>query len=224
MHKGRSLALAAAAGGLAAAFVAAAGGLAPSATARPAQAAGQASTASTGGKTGTAAPRARGRAVRPGVIQFGAGLTSVPNTAACVKTLAVACYWPSQLQAAYDEGPLFKRGIEGKGQTIVIVDSFGSPTIASDLSVFDKQFKLPAPPSFTIIRPDRQRVPTWKAENSDMTGWGAETTLDVEWAHAIAPEASITLVETPVSETEGIQGFPQIVEAEDYVIKHHLGA
>ena len=43
-------------------------------------------------------------------------------------------------------------------------------------------------------------------------------------AHTIAPGANITLVETPVSETEGVTGFPQIVKAENYVIKHHLGA
>jgi subtilase family serine protease len=55
-----------------------------------------------------------------------------------------------------------------------------------------------------------------------MTGWGTETTLDVEYAHAIAPLASILLVETPVSETEGVQGFPQIVAAEDYVVRNKL--
>ena len=56
-----------------------------------------------------------------------------------------------------------------------------------------------------------------------MTGWGGETTLDVEYAHTIAPGANILLVETPVSETEGVTGFPQIVEAENYVLAHHLG-
>ena len=56
-----------------------------------------------------------------------------------------------------------------------------------------------------------------------MTGWGGETTLDVEYAHTIAPGANILLVETPVSETEGVTGFPQIVAAENYVLKHHLG-
>jgi subtilase family serine protease len=45
----------------------------------------------------------------------------------------------------------------------------------------------------------------------------------VEYAHTIAPGASILLVETPVSETEGVHGFPQIVKAEEYVIRHHLG-
>ena len=56
-----------------------------------------------------------------------------------------------------------------------------------------------------------------------MVGWAGETTLDVEWSHTIAPGANILLVETPVSETEGTAGFPQIVEAENYVIDHHLG-
>ena len=56
-----------------------------------------------------------------------------------------------------------------------------------------------------------------------MVGWAGETDLDVEWSHAIAPGANILLVETPVDETEGTAGFPQIVEAENYVINHHLG-
>ena len=56
-----------------------------------------------------------------------------------------------------------------------------------------------------------------------MAGWAGETTLDVEYAHALAPGANILLVETPVSETEGVTGFPQIVAAEKYVIDHHLG-
>ncbi len=58
--------------------------------------------------------------------------------------------------------------------------------------------------------------------NGDV-GWAGETTLDVEWAHSMAPGASILLVETPVAETEGTAGMPQIVKAENYVINHHLG-
>ncbi len=57
-----------------------------------------------------------------------------------------------------------------------------------------------------------------------MTSWAAETTLDVEYAHALAPGASILLAETPTSENEGTSGFPQIVTAEEYVIDHGLGA
>ena len=50
------------------------------------------------------------------------------------------CYGPDQLQTAYNEHPLFNAGITGAGQTIVIVDSFGSPTIQADLAVFDAQY------------------------------------------------------------------------------------
>jgi subtilase family serine protease len=56
-----------------------------------------------------------------------------------------------------------------------------------------------------------------------MVGWAGETTLDVEYAHAVAPGANLLLVRTPVPETEGMHGFPQIVAAEKYVITHHLG-
>ena len=56
-----------------------------------------------------------------------------------------------------------------------------------------------------------------------MVGSAGETTLDVEYAHALAPGANILLVETPVDETEGTTGFPQIVAAEKYVIDHGLG-
>ncbi len=112
--------------------------------------------------------------------------------------------------------------MNGKGATIVIVDSFGSPTITHDLATFDRQFGLPAPPSFKIIRP-AGAVPRFSSSSSEMVSWAGETSLDVEYAHAIAPEASILLVETPVAETEGVTGFPQIVKAEEYVINHHLG-
>src|SRR5260370_13115879 len=58
---------------------------------------------------------------------------------------------------------------------------------------------------------------------SNRIGWAEETTLDVEWAHVMAPRARIVLVETPVSENEGRSGFPQIVTAEKYVMAHKLG-
>ena len=109
-----------------------------------------------------------------------------PTEAQCVASFTVPCYDPAQIQTAYNEQPLFSRGITGKGQTIVIVDSYGSPTIQSDLATFDAQFGLPAPPSFKIIQP-AGAVPPWDPNDSTMTGWAGETTLDVEWSHTIAP-------------------------------------
>jgi subtilase family serine protease len=160
-------------------------------------------------------------ATTPGVIHP-AGVMATPSQAHCEAAFSSRCLTPEQVETAYDLAPLYARGVTGKGETIVIVDSFGSPTISHDLAVFDQQFKLPAPPSFTIIRPDG-KIPSWNSSDSDMTGWGGETTLDVEYAHSVAPGANILLVETPVSETEGVTGFPQIVEAENYVLAHHLG-
>lgn len=136
---------------------------------------------------------------------------------------------PAQIRAAYDlppvtglAGPGPLKNITGKGQTIAVVDSFGSPTIAADLAHFDGYFRLPAPPSFRVIAP-AGKVPPYHARNSNREGWAAETTLDVEWAHVMAPDASIVLVETPTSENEGTTGFPQIVAAEKYVLRHKLG-
>jgi subtilase family serine protease len=161
-------------------------------------------------------------AVRPGVQRAGRVQANPPTTADCQKAYKVACYQPAQIQQAYNLPSLYARGVTGRGRTIVIVDSFGSPTIGNDLAVFDKAFRLPAPPKFTIIQP-AGKVPAYNPNNSDMVGWAGETTLDVEYAHAIAPGASILLVETPVSETEGVHGFPQIIKAEQYVVRNHLG-
>lgn len=149
-------------------------------------------------------------------------LSFPPTTDYCLKNFGLHCYQPAQLVKAYHLAPLHNIGIDGRGKTIVIVDAFGSPTIANDLHVFDKTFGLPDPPSLTI-RQDAGPVPPFDPTNSDMLGWADETTLDVEWAHVFAPGAKILLEETPVSETEGVQGFPEIVKAENYVIDHHLG-
>jgi subtilase family serine protease len=158
----------------------------------------------------------------PGVLE---SLSFPPTTAFCRANLHRACYQPFQLQQAYDVAPLFQRGIDGRGQTIVIVDAFGSPTIASDLKTFDATFGVPDPPSFQVIQP-AGAVPAFPQDPfgvGDRLSWGAETSLDVEWSHVMAPAANIVLVETPVSETEGVQGFPEIVQAENFVIDHHLG-
>ncbi len=145
-----------------------------------------------------------------------------PTTAQCEAQKHIACYNPHQFQSAYNMKPLYRKGKTGKGETIVIVDSYGSPTIRADLRTFDRDFGLKAPPSLKIIQP-AGKVPKFNPKNATMVNWGVETSLDVEYSHSIAPGANILLVETPVAETEGVHGFPQIIKAENYVIKHHLG-
>ena len=175
------------------------------------------------------------------VVPFSSGhilaagkMSQPPTTAQCESDFGIACYQAFQLQRAYNLAPLFAKGVEGQGQTIVIVDAFGSPSIASDLKTFDSQMGLPNPPFFKVITPagpittnakncTTTYSPTGPDLCSDYYGWTDETSLDVEWSHVMAPKANILLVETPMTETEGITGFPQIVEAENYVVNHHLG-
>jgi subtilase family serine protease len=145
-----------------------------------------------------------------------------PTSAQCDQMYGVECYSPLQIERAYDLAPLFNEGLSGKGRTIVIVDPFGSPTIGNDLAVFDHAFGLPAPPKFRVLQPVGP-VPPFDLTNAAMIQKAAETTEDVEWAHAIAPGANILLVETPVAETLSGGGFQQYIAAENYVIKHNLG-
>ena len=96
---------------------------------------------------------------------------------------------PAQIAEAYGFNQVaFSNGVkgDGAGQTIAIVDAYVDPNIASDLQKFDTQFGLAAPPSLT------QAVEQGATTNS---GWALETALDVEWAHAMAPNANIVLVE-----------------------------
>jgi subtilase family serine protease len=160
-------------------------------------------------------------AISPAAVHVRQATAAPPSTAYCEAHYQIACYQPAQVRAAYNLGPLTARGITGKGQTIVIVDSYGSPTVRHDLSVFDKRFHLPGPPSLRVIQP-AGRVPKYRP-TSNREGWAGETALDVEWSHAMAPGANILVVETPTSENEGTTGFPAIVKAETYVIDHHLG-
>ncbi len=175
--------------------------------------------------TGAGAP-ASGRSpalpLRPGPVSAVAGpFSRPPTTAQCEARFHVACYDPGQIQAAYGLPKLYRAGVDGAGQTIVIVDTFGSPTIRRDLRVFDKTFGLRPPPSLKIIQP-AGKVPPYKP-TGDRIGSAVETTLDVEYAHTAAPGANILLVETPAAEVEGTTGFRPIVQAEKYVINHHLG-
>ncbi len=79
----------------------------------------------------------------------------------------------------------------GTGQTIAIVTAYDAPTIASDLAKFNATFSLPAPPTFKKV----SQTGSTTALPAVDAGWATETSLDVEWAHAVAPGAAILLVE-----------------------------
>jgi hypothetical protein len=88
-----------------------------------------------------------------------AGVAGQPPTSAqCQAAFGIACYGPPDLRAQYQFGPAYAAGDTGKGQTIVIFDSFGSPTIAQDLATFDAAYNIPAPPSFTVRARGERRL------------------------------------------------------------------
>jgi subtilase family serine protease len=189
-----------------------------------------------GGAASAASPPANGPGAVPLVLvgpEVGTSAAQPPTGAECLKATGLACYRPSDLQAQYDFGPLYAKHDNGSGQTIVIFDSFGSPTIRSDLAIFDQAFHLPAPPSFTIYTPEG--VPNYNYTHvpspvdfhnknvATKIGWAYETTLDVEWSHAMAPGAAIDLVVTPNAETEGVQGIPNLQNAQKFALANHLG-
>jgi subtilase family serine protease len=147
-------------------------------------------------------------------------LTAPMSTTDCQTLLKISCYSPVQYRVAYNLNPLYKRGITGAGKTIVIVDSFGSPTIANDLHVFDQQWGFPDP-DLQVMK--FGNVPPFDPTDPTMVGWAQETTLDVEYAHAIAPGAKIVLAETPVAEVEGTSGFPEMMAAEKSLIDRGIG-
>jgi subtilase family serine protease len=137
------------------------------------------------------------------------------STQECQQQFQLNCYTPAQIQQAYDLMPLYRAGITGKGTTIVVVDAYGSPTIAADLSEFDNEADVPGS-ALNVLRPVGH-VPSYDAANVTMIGWAAETTLDVEWAHVIAPGATIDLVEVPSASNDSLMAGIH------YAIAHRLG-
>jgi subtilase family serine protease len=156
-----------------------------------------------------------------GVRRVPGAAGAAPKDADCRSATGSPCYSPQEMQTAYGVSSLLADGFDGAGQTILIVDAFGSPTIAADLAQFDADYGLPNPPSFRVVAPIGS-VP-FDPNDGDMQGWAVETTLDVEWAHTMAPGASIVLLTSPVSETEGTQGMPELIAVETYALDHHLG-
>jgi hypothetical protein len=110
-------------------------------------------------------------------------------------TTANAVYTPLQLRVAYGVTSLPN---QGQGSTIAIVDAYADPTITSDLALFSSDFGLPqmdgvgGDPTFQISTPTGQTAPAAPTKGT----WDVEESLDVEYAHSIAPLANIDLVET----------------------------
>jgi subtilase family serine protease len=110
------------------------------------------------------------------------------------------CTSPYELQQAYD----FPAGLDGTGQTITIYDAYGSPTIASDLQAFDAYWGIPDLPSFSLTVDPAPAAPGSDGGSGDLPDWAVETSLDVEYAHAMAPGARIVLVVAASDNTDDV--------------------
>jgi subtilase family serine protease len=109
------------------------------------------------------------------------------NIGSATGPFVIMCYTPQDVKTAYN----YPSHLDGSGQTIVIVDAFGSPTVQSDLDTFDQAFGLP---STTIqIACENNSCPVFNSSNADQVGWTQEIALDTQYAHAMAPGAHIVL-------------------------------
>ncbi len=146
---------------------------------------------------------------------------TIANTAAATippcLTSAVPprCYSPQQIRNAYSIQPLLNAGITGKGHTIVLIDFATSPSLQSDVHLYDQLYGL-KDPKINVISP-------FGTPSVD-PGYYVETALDIEIAHAIAPDATIDLVLANVDTiTDFTQFLPIALQSTKYAVDNNLG-
>ena len=151
---------------------------------------------------------------KPPMHQLAASISSpaaIPTTAYCIAHFGFPCYTPAEIRQAYN----IPDSATGAGQTIVIVDAYGSATIADDLKLFDLVMGLPDT-TLNIYYPTGHNTQT-NAHKGLAADWAGETTLDVEYAHAIAPAATIDLV------VASNPGGDVLNVAQRFAVQNHLG-
>src|SRR5215470_2640947 len=171
-------------------------------------------------------------------FQFLSASTTPPAEGDCT-SVGRRCFTATSIQASYNLGPLYQANDEGQGMTIAIIDSFGNPNMASDLGNFNDQMHLQhmcgepgvdctaGMPTFQHVYWNGKTQVKAPPPGSKGAGiqtrniWALETALDVEWAHAIAPKANILNVTTNPAEVLGVQGFPAMMNAEQFIVDHH---
>lgn len=125
-------------------------------------------------------------------------------TGTVYEQFGVPCaYQPQQLQTAYGLNAVYKQGLTGTGQTIVLVEGYGYPTIEKDANAYFKLTGLPLlnKSNFSIVYPQGKPNPNLGI----LTGWNIEIALDVQSAHSIAPGANIVVVVTNGQDSEDFQ-------------------
>lgn len=125
---------------------------------------------------------------------YRSGLQTVTGPAAGLALQSIAGYHPADIRAAYNLPDL------GGSGAIAIIDQNNLTTSLSDFNFFSQTFGLPVETSTDEMSSSNKVFQKVYAEgtkpNDDNTGWGQEIALDIEWAHAMAPNAKIYLVES----------------------------
>jgi len=179
--------------------------------------------AGAGGAARSAQPTAQG-SLAPQVLQAPGGPVAVQQRwhrasgwSGCTAAGGnLHCYLPSDIREAYGIDQLPEKG---DGQTVVLIDAYGSPAAADELQTFHDAF-FPSEPEpnfdqvFPLGRPDYKNANgNGQSGPSAAAGWAVEAALDVQWSYAIAPHAHIVLMAVPPAETLGVQGFPNLFKA-----------
>lgn len=135
--------------------------------------------------------------------RYGSDITSGPPN------LPPCGYDVNDVYSGYTLKPMYSDGLNGTGETIVIVDAYGSSTIVQDANLFSQINGLP-----TLNSTNFKQIGSTVSTTSN---WPTETTLDVEWAHAIAPQAKIVLEVAPSN------SFADLFAAELDAVAYHRG-
>lgn len=140
----------------------------------------------------------------------------------CLKLIPLGCFRPETIRAAYGVQSVLGQGITGKGRTIVIIGAFREPALVSDVQMFDRAWSPdPSQPSPNPFVP--QVIPMFGVPAFDPNPKGVqfpfslEQAIDVEWAHVIAPDASIVVVEAKSAQDA------DLVAATQYAVDNNLG-
>ncbi len=124
-------------------------------------------------------------------------------------------YTPKQLEDIYGLNAAYAKGLDGTGQTIVLLEAYGYPTALSDANAFNRLAGLPLlnGSNFAIVYPEGVPNP----QVGIVSGWYDEIALDIQWTHSIAPGAKILVVATNGQDDQDFEASMQ------YIVDRHLG-
>ncbi|SEB98469.1 Subtilase family protein [Streptomyces sp. 2224.1] len=157
-----------------------------------------------------------------GLLLPGIGAASADTVGRARTADAVGGREPS-IAVPYRVAELWRQGITGRGTTVAVLVSYGDPGLERFMRDYDAQYGLPAadirrveplgkPPSCTSPGVDTESC----------QAWASETRLDVAMVHSLAPQARIVVAASPVDETQGESGMPEMMRVLDHLTRHRL--